>query len=600
MLRWELIIPTDLLTKRKNALLWEWGQGMLNFSLLPLLFSLKVLNMVALPITTPASLGRCHLIFTTSLTGRTSGFHSYRSKLGPMCSMKSSHMSKRETSSKVEHHGKSIEELREEARRMLMAENGGERILNLMDLLQHLGLAHNFEREIEHALDLIYQRNDGYNDLSSVSLRFRLLRQVGYNVSSDNFKKFTLKEGKFNPCLIEDVRGMLCLYEASHLGTPREDILNEALNFTSKHLKGVMEDLEPNLAREIRSALELPLHRRVNRLMDNNKVLLELAKLDFNMVQLLYQREINDILRWWRELGLTKQLTFARDRPLECYFWMVGIFSEPSFSKFIDDIYDIYGSLEELEIFTNAIQRWDLSAMEELPEYMKICYLALYNTINQMAIEILNDYGRNVVMHLKKRWSDLCHAYLVEAQWVRRGYVPTLDEYLRTSAITGGTYMALFHSLCLMGDKVTRESNETIDQNPNIVWCSAVILRLWDDLGTSKDEKERGDVSSSIEYYMRNNGKCTDDQARENIRSCISDTWKELNCHYFQSSPFSKSFSKAALNLSRMAQVIYQHGDNPSFPAIDDHIKSFMDPIPLLNQQGVEFLCRSRSGCYKI
>ncbi|KAL4193783.1 hypothetical protein AMTRI_Chr06g178600 [Amborella trichopoda] len=597
MLRWELIISTDLLN----------GNGVK-------LFSLKVLNMVALPITTPASLGRCHLIFTTSLTGRTSRFHSYRSKLGPMCSMKSSHMSKRETSSKVEHHGMSIEELREEARRMLMAENGGERILNLIDLLQHLGLAHNFEREIEHALDLIYQRNDGYDDLSSVSLRFRLLRQEGYNVSSDNFKKFTLKEGKFNPCLIEDVRGMLCLYEASHLGTPREDILNEALDFTSKHLKGVMEDLEPNLAREIRSALELPLHRRVNRLMvkdnimayerckDNNKVLLELAKLDFNMVQLLYQREINDILRWWRELGLTKQLTFARDRPLECYFWTVGIFSEPSFSKcrmeltktiallsVIDDIYDIYGSLEELEIFTNAIQRWDLSAMEELPEYMKICYLALYNTINQMAIEILNDYGRNVVMHLKKRWSDLCHAYLVEAQWVRRGYVPTLDEYLRTSAITGGTYMALFHSLCLVGDKVTRESNETIDQNPNIVWCSAVILRLWDDLGTSKDEKERGDVSSSIEYYMRNNGKCTEDQARENIRSCISDTWKELNWHYLQSSPFSKSFSKAALNLSRMAQVIYQHGDNPSFPAIDDHIKSFMDPIPLLNQQGVEF-----------
>lgn len=33
--------------------------------------------------------------------------------------------------------------------------------------------------------------------------------------------------------------------------------------------------------------------------------------------------------------------------------------------------------------------RWDIKAMDQLPEYMKICFLALYNSTNQMAYDLL-------------------------------------------------------------------------------------------------------------------------------------------------------------------------------------------------------------------
>ena len=40
--------------------------------------------------------------------------------------------------------------------------------------------------------------------------------------------------------------------------------------------------------------------------------------------------------------------------------------------------------------------------MELLPEYMKICFLALYNSINEMAFDTLKEHGFDTIPFLKK------------------------------------------------------------------------------------------------------------------------------------------------------------------------------------------------------
>ncbi|KAJ8628078.1 hypothetical protein MRB53_021385 [Persea americana] len=146
-----------------------------------------------------------------------------------------------------------------------------------------------------------------------------------------------------------------------------------------------------------------------------NSSLLELAKLHFNNVQTTFQISLRSLSRWWKDLGLGEQYSsFARDRLVESFFWAAAVTSEPQFGRCqeavtkaiqfistIDDIYDVYGTVDELELFTNAADRWDLKAMEQLPEYMKTCFLALYNSINEIGYEILKEEGHNVIPYLR-------------------------------------------------------------------------------------------------------------------------------------------------------------------------------------------------------
>ena len=80
------------------------------------------------------------------------------------------------------------EELKEEVKRMLLApmDNSNQRLL-IIDAVQRLGVSYHFEKEIEDALETIYHdNNDVENDLYTTALRFRLLREHGFDVSCGN------------------------------------------------------------------------------------------------------------------------------------------------------------------------------------------------------------------------------------------------------------------------------------------------------------------------------------------------------------------------------------------------------------------------------
>lgn len=78
------------------------------------------------------------------------------------------------------------------------------------------------------------------------------------------------------------------------------------------------------------------------------------------------------IQRWWRSTGLG-DLSFVRDRVMENFLWTVGASFQPQFGYLrkmstriyamittIDDVYDVYGTLDELELFTDVVERFVL------------------------------------------------------------------------------------------------------------------------------------------------------------------------------------------------------------------------------------------------
>jgi (-)-alpha-terpineol synthase len=80
----------------------------------------------------------------------------------------------------------------------------------------------------------------------------------------------------------------------------------------------------------------------------------------------------------------------------------------------------------------------------------------------------------------------------------------------------------------------------------------------------------------------------SEEDAREYIRSLISATWKKMNEERYASSPFSQIFIEIAMNVARMAQCMYQHGDGYGIPDREtkDRVLSLLVlPIPLHRAQ---------------
>ncbi|XP_049385378.1 (R)-linalool synthase TPS5, chloroplastic-like [Solanum stenotomum] len=493
---------------------------------------------------------------------------------------------------------------------MMMVEGSQElEKLELIDNLERLGVSYHFKDEIMQILRSInYQNITPGDSLYTTTLKFRLLRQHGFHISQDILNNFKDENGNLKQSICKDTKGLLELYEASFLSTETEITLKNATRFTVAHLKNYVDNhscgnQDDNIIVElVVHALELPRHwmmprletewyiKIYGRIPNANPLLLELAKLDFNIVQAAHQQDLKILSRWWKSTSLAEKLSFSRDRLVEDFFWSVGLVFEPqhsfcrrmvaknvAFIVVIDDIYDVYGTLDELEIFTHAVQRWDVKAMEQLPDYMKICYLSLFNTTNEMAYHILKQQGINVLPYLTKQWADLCKAYLQEARWYHNGYKPTLEEYMNNAWISIATPLVLLHAFIFLINPTTKEALESLNKYPDIIRRCAIINRFVDDLATSSDELKRGDVPKSIQCCMNDKG-ISEEEARKHINLLIKEMWEVMNKDQISKEMlFSEEFIRIVLNFSRTSHCMYQHGDGHGIQ--NSHIKNYISKL---------------------
>ncbi|XP_057506577.1 probable sesquiterpene synthase [Actinidia eriantha] len=259
-----------------------------------------------------------------------------------------------------------LHQLKQKVIKMLVpAADKPSQMLNLIEGIQRLGVSYHFTTEIEAALKHIYETCDygHFDDLYTVALFFRLLRQQGFPVSCEVFNKFKNNEGKFQECLIGDVVGILSLYEATHLRVRGEEILDEALTFTTTHLESMVPNLSNPIAEHVVHALNQPIHKGLTRLDarryisfyeqddSHNKDLVNFAKLDFNLLQKLHQRELSEITRW------------------------------------------------------------EISALDQLPEYMKLCYQSLLDVYSMIDEEMAKQGGSYRVDYAKSEVN--AHTYLL-------------------------------------------------------------------------------------------------------------------------------------------------------------------------------------------
>ncbi|KAM7473345.1 hypothetical protein LguiB_020588 [Lonicera macranthoides] len=192
----------------------------------------------------------------------------------------------------------------------------------------------------------------------------------------DAIQRLGDEEGRFKESLIEDTRGLLSLYEAALMRVDKEDVLDEAQAFTTVHLEQVtLKNSSCNnslLASQVVNPLDKPIRKGLTRL-----------------------QKISD-----------KVLTMA---------------------TILDDTFEVYGTLEELVLLKDAID----SALDQLPEYMKLYYQALLDVYTEME-EILSEDGTSYGVHYaKEAMKELAKAYFEEAKWYNEGYAHYLRKGFR-------------------------------------------------------------------------------------------------------------------------------------------------------------------------
>uniref|UniRef100_A0A7N0REC0 Uncharacterized protein n=1 Tax=Kalanchoe fedtschenkoi TaxID=63787 RepID=A0A7N0REC0_KALFE len=485
--------------------------------------------------------------------------------------------------------------------------------LKMIDDIEGLGLGYHYEEEIEEGLDSMFSKGtdiiDGY-DLYHTSLYFRLLRQHGYNVSSGIFDKFIDASGKIKNEVVDDLKGLLSLYEAAQLRVHREVILEQALDMSVSRLESIAPTLNPTLGAQVTSALKNPIHKNIHRIRarkyistyqgdrSHDPILLRLAKLDFNWLQKLHQQELSQLSVWWDDLKVSLNYSYARDRLVEIYMFALAISYEPQHSlarsfftkamaiaTILDDTYDAYGTTDEIELLSKAFDRWDKSLIEQMPDYLRALYLSFVNAHEEMEKNLAQEGRSYLVQYAKKSYQILAKFWYEEHKWLINSKIPTLEEYMQVGRETSGALLYSAYAMVGMSnDFVSEETFQWLFRVPNKM-CKAgsLICRLKDDMVSHKYEQERLHAPSSVECYVNQYGVSEEETYKE-FNKLVSLAWKDMNEECLKPTKVPFKALEVILNIARSAEVFYTDEDplTISHKLIKKEITALLvDPVPI-------------------
>uniref|UniRef100_A0A8R7TPT4 Uncharacterized protein n=1 Tax=Triticum urartu TaxID=4572 RepID=A0A8R7TPT4_TRIUA len=477
-----------------------------------------------------------------------------------------------------------VEELRKDVSKLISSSTTYLERMNLIVALERLCLDYLFEKDINVALKQIYSANVSDFDLHTVAIWFYLLRKHGYKVSPDVFAKFLDEDGTF---LTATPRELLSLYNAAHFSIHGEIILDKAISFTKRSLESKLPYLEGLMAHEIQCALEIPLPRRVaiydvkiyistyEKEATMNKSVLELAKVNFNLMQLQYQQELKITTRWWNNLQVHSRLPFARDRLVECYLWMLGVYYQPNCSRgriiltfviytttIIYDIYDSFGTSEECELFTEWVESWDPKVAHVLPKCMQYALEKIMDC-HQIIDNKLASEEKYRMTYLRNFIVDLVRNYNKEVKMREENFIPrSIEEHLQVSARTCACHLLACTSLVGMDDIATKDSFEWILTVPKIVQKLCIIVRLLDDIMTYEREQMTPHVASTMDSYMKQHNVSIE-IARHKIQELKEESWKDFNGEWLEPNiDQPRKLIEAIFNLTRTMEFMYNKDDN--------------------------------------
>ncbi|KAI7731309.1 hypothetical protein M8C21_002585 [Ambrosia artemisiifolia] len=498
--------------------------------------------------------------------------------------------------SQLEAYGIAMEQPKERLRRLILnpAMDSNEK-LSLIYSVYRLGLTYLFSKDIDGQLDELFNQLDlqSYQetDLYTISIHFQVFRIFGHRFSCDVFNKFKdYSSGEFKEDIATDVKGMICFYESAQLRIRGESILDEANAFIEAKLKTIEKTLQGTLAQQVKHVLERP-YNRGHPMVEARRFLIEfeeeisryeslltLAKVHFNYLQLLQKEELRTISKWWKDMDLQVKMSYVRDRVPELYVWVLALFMEPYYSQariittkiilfvlVLDDTYDAYSTIEEARLLTRAINRWDISAMSQLPEYIKPFYEIVLNEYAGFDKPLPHQWTPYIIEASKRAFQDLARSYLQEAEWRLCGEVPSFEEYMKIGLFTSAYDLLCKSALIGMGKIVTQEALAWYESDPKMLIATELIGRIEDDVVSVEFERERGPSATTVDAYMKTY-MVSENVAVEALKKMVENSWKDIHEGCLKPKEVPMDLLAPIVNLARMTDVAYKYNDGFTFP----------------------------------
>ncbi|CAN6685832.1 unnamed protein product [Malus baccata var. baccata] len=116
---------------------------------------------------------------------------------------------------------------------------------------------------------------------------------------------------------------------------------------------------------------------------------------------------------------------------------------------------------------------------------------------------------------------------------------------------------------------------EIAKQDFDRVQCT--LQRDLQEVSRLQEEVERGETANSISCMVSGSLYISEESARQYTSNLVENSWKNLNKDGAFASPCTKQFVKAARNLARISQCIYQYGDEHGAPVMSKESNPISD-----------------------
>ncbi|XP_024005035.1 (E,E)-geranyllinalool synthase isoform X2 [Eutrema salsugineum] len=444
--------------------------------------------------------------------------------------------------------------------------------LSMVNVIENIGLGEFFGREIEHVVQQVYSYGEEYvermpisclaDKLHKDSLAFRMLRMRGHTVSPRSFCWFLNDQetrNHFERNIDSFFFVILSVYRATDLMFPGEHELEEAREYT-RHLLEQSRFINKKM---VKHELSTPWIARLKHLdhrmwiEDKNSTFLSIGKAsflrlhspysdklthlaarNFEFRQAIYRRELEELTTWVKKWGLN-DIGFGREKTTYCYFATVTSLPFESAIKVgkltakigilitvADDFFDEEGSLDELKALNKAVTRWE---GEELKGYGDIIFRALDDIVRETKETCLKQHGTDITEQLRNIWGETFESWLREAEWSKKGHMPSMEEYLRNGMISIAAHTIALSISCLFEPlfplhKLNRRKYDTLTT------LLMTIPRLLNDLQSYQREQEQGKINSVL-LHMRNTSGLQIEDSIAHIEKIIDSNRKEFLKH---------------------------------------------------------------------